>query len=280
MTNKRYSEEDLAVTSELWSETSGLTDKGEWLWLDMVAVPTASAYRSWTPRHPRYRRGWTFALPRTARFTLIPFNRRNGTAAVGVVVRDQDEDIWVTWFDAARAREAEEIADRLNGEIIDIWRHWESVQSAASAGAVDRTWVALEQGHEYAPDAPWGLETIRFATDGALTYERRQRGSRQEIVEGVVDRERVAKVFDELKQSGFPAVPKHPFPPGATVFALSVGDDSSADAATVRFDRRFGLGLPHYGVAIRDLMEITAALRTNDATVLAAWGAANLRRGP
>jgi hypothetical protein len=267
-----YSPNEAAAAAEVWSETAGLKEKRDYWWLDLVAIPKSTSYQSWKPTLPAYRRGWTCPLPKTARFVAISFTRTDGVPAIGIVLREPDEDIWVTWFDATRATEAHSTTEKLNEEIERIWRHWERSGTEGVSPSSPAQWLTFEQGHEHAPDSRWGRQTLRLAADGRYLYERRRLSEHQEA-RGAIAAGRASEVFAELKRSTFPLVENHDVPPGATTLTFRISDRSEPadDDSSVSMDRRFALSLPHYREAIGVLQELTDALRENDTAALASW---------
>jgi hypothetical protein len=128
--------------------------------------------------------------------------------------------------------------------------------------------LTIDMGDEYAPDAPWGAERLRVTSDGTLTYEHRHRGERR-TVRGAIERTRAASIFDHLARSTFPVMPKHPFPPGASIMTLRREADRTEE---VRFQSFFALDLPGYGELVTELESLAAALRTGNPEELASWG--------
>jgi hypothetical protein len=234
-------------------ESKGLRETADEWWLDFVAIPKSARYVSWTPRSPAYRRGWGYALAESARFDLVDFTREDGVDVTGVVLREPTGPVFVAWFARARRVEAERAVACLNEEVYAIWTHWRNF--APERGSIDRQ-VTFEQGHEYAPDARWGLEIVTLADDGRYTFMLRRSGRLIAIHTGTIATARVDAVLQALSRSTFPNVPAHPFPPGASVLAVSMPPDRR-----VQVDRRFGLGLDGYREAIPLLMELIAEAR-------------------
>ena len=119
-------------------------------------------------------------------------------------------------------------------------------------------WLTYEQGHEHAPDSRWGLQILRLSRTGEYSYERRQAGQLLGTRSGRIDASVAALIFESLADGGFPTVPAHSFPPGATVLTISI---EGTPSQKVELDRRVGLGLPGYREAIRALMDAVDTIR-------------------
>ncbi len=115
--------------------------------------------------------------------------------------------------------------------------------------------LVYEEGHEHAPDDPWGLERLSLDRDGAFVYERRQRGLQVAIHAGHVELERAARVFAGLARSGFPQAPAHAFIPGPSTATIALGADR------VTLARRFGVTLEGYREVLETLAELIADAR-------------------
>src|SRR5437660_10889966 len=109
MTIEPYNPERLTVACSMWPETEGRQENENYVILDMVAIPKSEKYRSGSLMRPTYRRGWGYLLPKSARFEIVPFTAdRKGERfpALGVVLREPDEEVFVGWFRAEREPEA------------------------------------------------------------------------------------------------------------------------------------------------------------------------------
>ncbi len=128
--------------------------------------------------------------------------------------------------------------------------------------------LTIRFGSEFAPDAPWGLELLSIASDGTVRYENRDHG-RCRTVFGVVPQAKSQHLMDLLAASSFPAVPKHRFPPGASIVQLDLrfGDASQ----TAEFDQYFAEGLPGLGELVAECDALAAAIRKSDAAALCQW---------
>lgn len=124
--------------------------------------------------------------------------------------------------------------------------------------------VTFEQGHESAPDAPWGLQRVRLSRAGNLDYERTQRGATT-AVRGRVEGAKVDSLLSVLAGTTFPDPPQSSFPPGSSVCRISIG------ASWVDVEYYSGLRLPGYGEVLKTLNDLTTALRVSDAEGLARW---------
>ncbi len=129
------------------------------------------------------------------------------------------------------------------------------------------TAITFEQGHEHAPDSPWGLQRIRLSREGTFHYERINRGTRAEI-EGRLDGARVDALLAELSKTSFPEPPQRSFPPGASVCRISV---DASPPAWVDIEFYTGLRMPGYGEILRSLDELNTGLRESDARKLQGW---------
>lgn len=247
-----------ATVAAMTPECRGLRDERDERWLGLVAIPKVASFVTWPARAPSYRRGWTFALPEDAHFGVVAFNRRGGEPAVAVVMDEPPERHVVGWFAAEREAEARAAVDLLNAEIRALWQHWRSVQAAPAAGSPLPTATVLrfEEGHEYAPDARWGLQIVTLADDGRYTYEQRRRGSVVRTGAGDVGRARVQAVLADLARSSFPEVPDRPWPPGATMLTIATAPDRSAT-----INRWHGDELDGYRESINALLAITDEAR-------------------
>ncbi|HLU62252.1 MAG TPA: hypothetical protein VKZ99_07870 [Gammaproteobacteria bacterium] len=76
-------------------------------------------------------------------------------------------------------------------------------------------------GSEWAPDDPWGREVLRVESGGAFEYENRHRGSGKRV-EGVINAGQLREIGAHFVVAGYPAVPEHDIPPGASVISFDV----------------------------------------------------------
>ena len=79
--------------------------------------------------------------------------------------------------------------------------------------------IRYQAGNEHSPSDPFGQETLLIEADGALTYTRRRAG--QEWTRAArLSAEALGQLRADLQASGFPAVPPHNIPPGASLIVL------------------------------------------------------------
>ncbi len=133
----------------------------------------------------------------------------------------------------------------------------------------DEDELRYEQGHEYAPDAAWGLQVLTLARTGRYRYEQRRAGRLIRTGAGDVGAGRAEPVFADLTRSTFPDVPPHQFPPGATIVTIALGSRRQAV-----LNRWFGHQLDGYREALAALESLVSEAR------LAAEGAAEPARAP
>lgn len=250
---------DLQLQTAMMPEARGLRETAKEWWLSHVGVLKSDLYVTWPPHPPTYRRGWTYALAETARFEVVAFTRESGDAALAVVMHEPADSFAVGWFAATRADEAHQAVERLNTEVGAIWKHWRSVQGQSAAARTLRR-LTFEQGHEYAPDARWGVQVVELSEDGTFTYQQRRTGQLVRVGDGSIAADRAHAIFAHLGRSTFPHVAAHPFPPGASVLTIAMGPDQR-----VSIDRRFGLGLDGYREAIADLSDLVSEARDGSA---------------
>jgi len=116
--------------------------------------------------------------------------------------------------------------------------------------------LTYEEGQEYAPDDPWGLECLELAEDGTFTYRRRRVGQLVYTRVGAIGMDRSQAIFADLARSSFPEVPAHLSPPGPSMVSISMAPDR-----TVSLYRKFGMGLDGYREAITELTAIVSEAR-------------------
>ena len=116
--------------------------------------------------------------------------------------------------------------------------------------------LTYEEGQENAPDAPWGLECLELAEDGAFTYRRRRAGQLVCSRVGAIGVDRAKAIFADLARSSFPNVPAHRSPPGPSMVSISMSPDR-----TVSLSQRFGMSLDGYREAISELTAVMSEVR-------------------
>lgn len=256
----RYDASRLAVVAKLSPESRGLEDTRDEWWIEGISVPKSS--RPTDPKAlPSYRRGWTFRLESEMRFVSIPFARDDGTPAIGIVLRGATEDFFAGWFDAKRSNEVRLTVDQLNDEL-DAERRRHPVPEEV------REEVVLDIGAEYAPDSPHGRERIRLTPDGVVRYEQANRGAVSTAV-GHVEPATWTTVVAALSKTSFPAPPQAALPPGGGIVKLAVSGPRSGH---VLVDYHDALEMEGYGDIVAKLVELCAAIRTNDRAKLSVLG--------
>lgn len=116
--------------------------------------------------------------------------------------------------------------------------------------------LRYEAGHDYAPDARWGMERISVARGGAFTYRQSFREVVTGTVRGDIGAERASALFAALARSSFPSVPAHQLPPGGSMVRVSIGA-----LHTGWVDRYFVAELDGFGDAIATLDELVGDAR-------------------
>lgn len=136
------------------------------------------------------------------------------------------------------------------------------------AAVMGRALLTIEMGSEHAPDDPIGRERLTITSDGTLSYQHRWRGAGAELA-GAVSPERATELFAHVTRSGFPAIPSHSIPPGASLVVMKLDGEKHEE---VTFSSHFAEDLPGYGQLLAAVDSLTSALRKDDAAALAAWG--------
>jgi len=258
MTN-RIDAARLAVQSTLIPESDGLVEKPEEWWIEMIAIPKSANSGASLRGRPTYRRGgWTFGLKPGMSFLSVPFTRKDGRPAVGLVLRGSDEDFFAGWFDAARADEVERIASHLNVEIErEVMRH----------GGVTGESITLEIGNENAPDSPNGCESITITPSGGVEYEQRNRGAVR-TASGRASAELWSAASNALSKTSFPRPAQESFLPGGSMMRLTVQGERPGQILLDYYD---ALEMDGYGELARMLAGICSGLRAGDDVELARW---------
>ena len=234
----------MAGYAKLIPESHGLVEKGTEWWIEMIAIPKSSVPKSALQSHANYRRGgWTFGLNPGMALVSVPFVRDTGASAIGLVLRDKDEDFLAGWFDASRADEVARIAAHLNAEIAHELARYSSPLAES---------ITLEIGNEHAPDSPFGTERVTLMPTGAIDYEQRNRGS---IVArtGRADAGLWKVLSSALAKTSFPRPPQESFLPGGSMMRLTVEGTRSGQ---VLLDYHDALDMEGY----RELTEVCSAI--------------------
>jgi hypothetical protein len=141
-----------------------------------------------------------------------------------------------------------------------------ALEAASGSARAAPVTIIFEQGHETAPDSPWGLLRLRLGSDGPLAFEQRNRGVVR-TRRGRVDPSRVDDVLASLQRTAFPSPPQDRFKPGASILRITI----EPDGAHVDVDYFAGLKMEGYRDVISALSELNGALRENDDAILAEW---------
>jgi hypothetical protein len=126
--------------------------------------------------------------------------------------------------------------------------------------------ITFEQGHETAPDSPWGFQRVRVSTDGKLEYENRSRAGTRAL-RGTIDGERVRAIRQAFSRTTFPQKPQEKFRPGSSVIRLT----TTPPTYSVLIDYFEGMKMDGYRDIIRDLSELNNALREDNKEALSTW---------
>lgn len=119
----RRSPERLAALADIYGECTGLQELDlEWL-IGGIAVWKSSRLESRPRNVPTYRRGFTFDLREDMKFVAEPFKLKNGSPAIAILLRTDDEEFMGGWVSLERAKEADEIVAFLNDELAAAWAY-------------------------------------------------------------------------------------------------------------------------------------------------------------
>jgi hypothetical protein len=174
------------------------------------------------------------------------------------------------WLPIERATVASELVAQMNAQVQDRLEHssQRESQGVAQEDLAEATEVlTYQQGHEYAPDAPWGSETISVTRTGDFEYERRRSGQVRQRLEGSIDTSLFSMLLSALSRTAFPRQPQTMFPPGASVCTI-VTQPPFQSAHVEYYD---GLRLEGYGDLLRTMNSVCAAVRESNPEELARW---------
>lgn len=272
----RIEPEMLARLADIEGEFRRLKDLDlEWL-IGPIAIWKSSRLANRPRNVPTYRRGLTFDLREDTTFVTEPFRLKDGSPAIAILLRSEDEEFMGGWVPHERAHDAEEVVRFLNGELAAAWAY----HSERDERAVDRErpprsvsiveTIAFDEGDEFAPDAPWGAERLTLSGGGAFKYERRHRGS-TEGCRGTVDLAVIRRIEGLIAAAGFPQIPDHRLPPGASAVTLTVVAPGM-EPTSLTFHRYFAARVPGYRDLVDALAGLNAALRSKDPAQIRAAG--------
>ena len=172
-------------------------------------------------------------------------------------------DMFVGWIPESEQGKGSQWVDKLNDEIRSRFAATnESIKSGRLA-----EWIIFQQGAEYAPDSPWGIETVELSRSGELAYERRRAGELKAAIQGHVEQARVLELHEQLATTDFPTSPHRTFPPGASISIII----THPPFRKMLIHSDDGLKLHGFGDVLRGLGGLCDALRQHDSAVLRAW---------
>jgi hypothetical protein len=87
---------------------------------------------------------------------------------------------------------------------------------------MERGRLSYSVGNENNPGNPFGRSDLAIATDGSARLEHTARGGAKRAWTGRVAASALDRLWAALGRSGFPAVPQHPIPGGATMRVLTI----------------------------------------------------------
>ena len=249
-------EEEVRTCLRLYREPiAHLTEDENWWRLGLIALSKKQAL---------FRAGFAAPVVASTRFVLQPFNLDDLHGVVLVLVTGgKPASHFAGWVPRTREAEAQGWVDTLNRAIETALRSAPQHQQP-----IDQHLAALvfESGSEVAPDDPFGLETVMLAGTGELTYERR-RDEVQTKVAGTLDPERFRRIVSALLRTNFPSPPQTRFVAGASIVRIT----TMPSRQTVQLDYFEALRMDGYREVVRELAELTEALRDSKTEVLAAW---------
>lgn len=248
------SQRRLEIELSLQPDPLRVREDGNWIHVGAISLGK---------RYPRYSIGFTHPLVEDSCFEREHFKlgEQRGWALI-FHPGGTDADYFAGWMRESDATESAQLVDRLNAEL----RHrLEQAKKVGSGKGVEV--LTVHQGAEYAPDSPWGIETLRLSREGELEYERRRAGRVLQTLHGRVDAERVRSLITALARTSFPVAPQAFFPPGASICTLI----TEPPFRRMDIELHSGLKMEGYGDIIRALSALCASLRESDAPALTEW---------
>lgn len=225
-------------------------------WIHVGAISLSKKY-------PRYSVGFTHPIVDNSRFEREHFDLGNQRGwAIVFHSGGTPSDYFAGWMPESEDAQAALLVSRLNALTQELIG---AAKRARSNEAVEV--LTFHEGAEYAPDSPWGIETLRLSRDGELEYERRRAGKIMETAHGHVDADRVAALIGALARTDFPAPPQEFFPPGASVCTLI----TEPPFRRMDIELSSGLRLDGYSEILKALNGLCTHLRDEDERALADW---------
>jgi hypothetical protein len=123
--------------------------------------------------------------------------------------------------------------------------------------------VTYNVGVETNPGNPFGRSVLAIESDGKVRLDHHTRGGgAKQAWTGRVDPGALDRLWAAIEQSGFPDVPKHPVPAGATIRNLGV-ERSGAPKQSALVAWHAAAKLPGYAEAFKLLDQIVRQLSGN-----------------
>jgi hypothetical protein len=218
-------------------------------------------------KHATFCAGFGHPILSDTRFELQSYDI-DGTRGIAVILHSggKPPEYFAGWVPLADENRVKEWVKILNTEVQRRVLEASNETLLADRDADEVPGLAFEQGHEYAPDSPYGLERLELAADGALTYERLNRDERERL-HGTVDPARVAALHRALRETSFPIPPQQRFVPGASIVKITL----LSSGVSVNVDYFEALRMDGYCEVVRELSALTDAVRETNVETLAGW---------
>lgn len=252
------SQRRLEIEMSSHPEPLRVREEGNWIHVGGMSL---------SKRYPRFSIGFTHPIVEASRFEREHFEigEQRGWAII-FYSGGAPADYFAGWMNENDGTEAAHLVDRLNAEIRQRLAQAKNVRSREGIEV-----LTFHQGAEYAPDSPWGIETLRLSQTGELEYERRRAGKVLQTAHGDVDAKRVLALIAALARTSFPAAPQAFFPPGASVCTLI----TEPPFRRMDIELHSGLRMEGYGEILKTLSALCTGLREGNTHVLAEWGFAD-----
>jgi hypothetical protein len=248
------SQRRLEIELSLQPDPLRVREDGNWIHVGTMGL---------SKRYPRYNIGFTHPVVEKSRFEREHFElgKQRGWAII-FYSGGTPADYFAGWMRDAEGTEAAQLVDRLNALIQERVAQGKSIGSEGDVHV-----LTFHQGAEYAPDSPWGIETLRLSREGELEYERRRAGKVLQTAHGHVDAERVVSLMSALARTSFPTAPQAFFPPGASVCTLI----TEPPFRRMDIELHSGLKMEGYGDILEALSALCASFRDSNAPPLVEW---------